>query len=85
MHNLFLQPYSISCAVIFGIVSHTKQLPMFHYRLGDEGGQAIVKNMIKNKTLHTLNLASNDITETTAAVLSEVSYLLALATTTHCY
>jgi len=58
-------------------MSHTKQLPLFHYRLGDEGGQAIVKNMIKNKTLHTLNLASNDITETTAAVLSEVSYLLA--------
>jgi len=41
--------------------------------LGDEGGQSIVKNMIKNKTLHTLNLASNEITETTAAVLSEVN------------
>ena len=40
--------------------------------MGDEGGQAIVKNMIKNKTLCTLNLASNDMTEATAPALSEV-------------
>lgn len=44
-------------------------------RLGDEGGQAIVKNMIKNNTLRTLNIASNDITEATAPVISEVGML----------
>ena len=43
-------------------------------RLGDEGGQAIVKNMIKNKTLRTLNISSNDITEATAPALSEVHH-----------
>lgn len=45
-------------------------------RLGDEGGQAIIKNIIKNKTLRTLNIASNDITEATAPALSEVWTLL---------
>ena len=31
-----------------------------------------MKNMIKNKTLRTLNLAANDMTEATAPALSEV-------------
>ena len=65
------------------IISHVKFVPCnfsctYGVRLGDEGGQVIVKNMIKNKTLRTLNVASNDITEATAPALSEVIYSISL-------
>jgi len=41
-------------------------------RLADEGGQAVCRSLLKNTTLHHLNLGSNDLTEPTAAILSQV-------------
>ena len=42
------------------------------FRLGDEGAQPILKALLKNSTLTTLNLGSNDIGEPSAPALSEV-------------
>ena len=41
-------------------------------RLGDEGGQAICRALLKNTTLSELNLGSNELSEPTAAMLSQV-------------
>lgn len=41
-------------------------------RLGDEGGQAICRALLKNRTLVDVNLGSNDLVEPTAAILSQV-------------
>jgi len=41
-------------------------------RLADDGGQAICRALLKNVTLNDLNLGSNDLTEPTAAILSQV-------------
>lgn len=41
-------------------------------RLGDEGGQAICRALLKNRTLIDVNLGSNDLVEPTAAILSQV-------------
>ena len=64
--------------VILSLVTFHVPMVFDGVRLGDEGGQVIVKNMIKNKTLRTLNVASNDITEATAPALSEVIYSISL-------
>lgn len=40
--------------------------------MGDEGGQAICKALLHNNSLKVINLASNDMTEPVAAVLSQV-------------
>ena len=42
------------------------------YRLGDEGVQPILKSLIKNTGLKSLNIGSNDFTELSAVVLSEM-------------
>ena len=42
-------------------------------RLGDDGGQAMCKALVKNTTLVELNLGSNDLGEPTAAALAQVS------------
>lgn len=41
-------------------------------RLGDDGGQAMCKALVKNTTLVELNLGSNDLGEPTAAALAQV-------------
>ena len=41
-------------------------------RLGDDGGQAICRALLKNKTLTHVHLGSNDLGEPTAAILSQV-------------
>ena len=45
---------------------------IFAYRLGDEGGQAVCKALLKNTTLKELDIGSNDLGEPTAALLSKV-------------
>ena len=40
--------------------------------MGDEGGQAICKALMKNKTLEILDIGSNELGEPTAALLSKV-------------
>ena len=40
--------------------------------MGDEGGQAICKALLENNSLKTINLASNNMTEPVAAILSQV-------------
>ena len=42
-------------------------------RLGDVGGQAMCKALLKNTSLVELNLGSNDLGEPTAAALAQVS------------
>lgn len=42
-------------------------------RLGDDGGQAMCKALVKNTSLVELNLGSNDLGEPTAAALAQVS------------
>ena len=42
------------------------------HRLGDDGGQAICRALLKNKTLTHVHLGSNDLGEPTAAILSQV-------------
>lgn len=41
-------------------------------RLGDQGVQALFKALITNSTLCSLDLGSNDFTEPSASLLSEV-------------
>ena len=45
-------------------------------RLGDEGVQPILKALMKNATLVSLDLSSNDFGEATASILSEVHNFL---------
>ena len=52
-------------------LSPSPPLP-YSLRLGDEGAQPILKALLKNTTLTTLNLSSNDIGEPSAPALSEV-------------
>ena len=42
------------------------------HRLGDDGGQAICRALLKNKALTHVHLGSNDLGEPTAAILSQV-------------
>ena len=44
----------------------------FCCRLGDDGGQAICRALLKNSTLTHVHLGSNDLGEPTAAILSQV-------------
>ena len=53
------------------------------FRLGDEGAQPILKALLKNTTLTTLNLGSNNIGEPSAPALSEVRGLTDTHTHTH--
>lgn len=41
-------------------------------RLGDEGVQPLLKSLLTNSTLVSLNLGSNDFTEASAPALTEV-------------
>ena len=41
--------------------------------MGDEGGQAICKALLKNRTLEVLDIGSNELGEPTAALLSKVN------------
>ena len=53
----------------------------FIIRLGDNGGQAICRALLKNRTLTELDVGSNDLGEPTAALLAQVSrcvFLLSL-------
>ena len=51
---------------------HPQFLNLRLNRLGDEGGQAIARALLKNRTLVEINLGSNDLVEPTAAILSQV-------------
>ena len=42
--------------------------------LGDEGGQAVCKALLKNVTLEVLDIGSNDLGEPTASLLSKVEF-----------
>lgn len=41
-------------------------------RIGDVGGQAIAKALLTNNVLQNINLSCNELTEPTAAILSQV-------------
>ena len=60
-------------ALGYGLLSYTNYpLLVFVARLGDDGGQAICRALLKNNTLTHVHLGSNDLGEPTAAILSQV-------------
>ena len=61
--------YGVNCRnVIYGVYF----VDVFNCRIGNEGGEAICKSLINNTSLRVLNLAGNNLSEPTAAVLSHV-------------
>ena len=48
-------------------------LLFFHCRLGDEGIQPVLKALMKNLTLISLDISSNDFGEPSASLMSEVN------------
>lgn len=60
-------------APAYGLLSYTNYLLLVSVaRLGDDGGQAICRALLKNNTLTHVHLGSNDLGEPTAAILSQV-------------
>lgn len=60
-------------ALAYGLLSYTNYLLLVSVaRLGDDGGQAICRALLKNNTLTHVHLGSNDLGEPTAAILSQV-------------